>query len=49
MNSGNINSEKKREEPVVNEIFSDYASFYDILYQDKDYTKESIYVSQLIE
>lgn len=49
MNDGNINSEKKKEDSGVNDIFSDYASFYDILYQDKEYIKESIYVSQLIE
>ncbi len=49
MNNANINSENKKEDSGVSELFSDYASFYDILYQDKDYTKESIYVSQLIE
>ncbi|OHB97733.1 MAG: hypothetical protein A2W74_09995 [Planctomycetes bacterium RIFCSPLOWO2_12_38_17] len=30
-------------------IFSEYAAYYDILYQDKDYAGEALFISQLID
>ena len=31
------------------DIFGDYADYYDIIYQDKDYVAESLFVSELIK
>lgn len=33
----------------IKETFSQYAAYYDILYQDKDYTKEALFISKLIK
>lgn len=32
----------------MNQIFNDYASYYDLLYKDKDYARESAYVADYI-
>lgn len=34
---------------ITKKTFSQYAAYYDILYQDKDYTKETLFISQLIK
>lgn len=38
-----------RADKDTKETFSQYAAYYDILYQDKDYTKEALFISKLIK
>ena len=38
-----------KEDNDTKETFSQYAVYYDILYQDKDYTKEALFISKLIK
>lgn len=42
------NDRRPGKDTDTKKTFSQYATYYDILYQDKDYTKEALFISQLI-
>lgn len=45
----NKNIDQKDIKMNTKEIFSQYATYYDILYQDKDYGREALFISKLIK